>query len=496
MSNLLEQAIVDAKALKEAAMKNAESSILEKYSAEMKEVVDSLLSEEEDPFALDELGEDLAEGEEDPDAVVPTVPAAEGVCPCPDIDNDDDPNAEQNRIDIDLGKIGPPGKESDQVSSTGVVDALGEEIEIDFDMLEQQILAESDEDSEETTEELTEETTEELTEETTEGDDEDDDISDDLVNKIIEKFGSEIYRNESLHPSIHQGFPLPAKVLVERYERMSKMKTKSTSFKRNIRGFRGNMEEKINQLVLTRLTSSRLRFSSQFIGKSLEKDHGRVYSGACFEMGLLVARGEKKDLEITLSKNGLEFVRLENPAINFVDTGDVVEDHYARPDDGIVNFTFSNKEIDFIQNRILSRYELENNIITTFSKKSWIEYGGKDGDDPTDSKPAMEGGDFVPELKEIFEDEKKKYLIQNYPDIMATKEKFSISDNDVRGWLAKKKAVDEQVPPKIRKKEIAKNLRFFEGHSVSEKDVLGYLVDKHLLFQLTGTLSRMRELKD
>ena len=78
---------------------------------------------------------------------------------------------------------------------------------------------------------------------------------------------------------------------------------------------------------------------------------------------------------------------------------------------------------------------------------------------------------------------------------MATKEKFSISDNDVRGWLAKKKAVDEQVPPKIRKKEIAKNLRFFEGHSVSEKDVLGYLVDKNMLFQLTGTLSRMRELE-
>ena len=318
----------------------------------------------------------------------------------------------------------------------------------------------------------------------------------DGIIKIIEKFVSEIYRNESLHPSIHQGFPLPAKVLVERYERMSKMKTKSTSFKRNIRGFRGNMEEKINQLVLTRLTSSRLRFSSQFIGKSLEKDHGRVYSGACIEMGLLVARGEKKDLEITLSKNGLEFVRLENPAINFVDTGKVDPDHYERNFMDIVNFTFSNKEIDFIQNRILSRYELENNIITTFSKKSWIEYGGKDGDDPTDSKPAMEGGDFVPELKEIFEEGKKKYLIQNYPDIMATKEKFSISDNDVRGWLAKKKAVDEQVPPKIRKKEIAKNLRFFEGHSVSEKDVLGYLVDKNILFQLTGTLSRMRELKD
>ena len=31
MSNMLEQAIVDAKALKEAALKNAETTILEKY---------------------------------------------------------------------------------------------------------------------------------------------------------------------------------------------------------------------------------------------------------------------------------------------------------------------------------------------------------------------------------------------------------------------------------------------------------------------------------
>ena len=176
MSNLLEQAIVDAKALKEAAMKNAESSILEKYSAEMKEVVDSLLSEEEDPFALDALGEDLAEGEEDPDAVVPTVPAAEGVCPCPDIDNDDDPDAEQERIDIDLGHIGH-GSSSEK---TDAVDALEEEIEIDFDMLEQQILAESDAETDEDSDE-------ETTEETTVDADEEDDISDDLVNKILEK---------------------------------------------------------------------------------------------------------------------------------------------------------------------------------------------------------------------------------------------------------------------------------------------------------------------
>ena len=57
MSSMLEQAIVDATALKEAAMKNAEAAILEKYSKEIKETVNSMLSEspEEDaPFAATE----------------------------------------------------------------------------------------------------------------------------------------------------------------------------------------------------------------------------------------------------------------------------------------------------------------------------------------------------------------------------------------------------------------------------------------------------------
>ena len=43
MSTLLEQAIVDAEALKEAAMKNAEASIIEKYSSEVRAAVDFLL---------------------------------------------------------------------------------------------------------------------------------------------------------------------------------------------------------------------------------------------------------------------------------------------------------------------------------------------------------------------------------------------------------------------------------------------------------------------
>jgi hypothetical protein len=47
MSSMLDQAIVDAKELKEAAIKSAESSIIEKYSQEIREAVDTMLSQEE-----------------------------------------------------------------------------------------------------------------------------------------------------------------------------------------------------------------------------------------------------------------------------------------------------------------------------------------------------------------------------------------------------------------------------------------------------------------
>jgi len=47
MSDMLEQAIIDAEALKKAAAKNAETLVLEKYSSQIKEAVESLLEQDE-----------------------------------------------------------------------------------------------------------------------------------------------------------------------------------------------------------------------------------------------------------------------------------------------------------------------------------------------------------------------------------------------------------------------------------------------------------------
>jgi len=51
MSKMLEQAIVDAAALREAALKNAEQSIIEKYAPQIKEAVEAMLENEETPAA-------------------------------------------------------------------------------------------------------------------------------------------------------------------------------------------------------------------------------------------------------------------------------------------------------------------------------------------------------------------------------------------------------------------------------------------------------------
>ncbi len=60
MSNLLDEAIIDAKALREAALKNAETIVIEKYSNEVKKTLEELL-EQEDTLAA--LGIEGGEGE-------------------------------------------------------------------------------------------------------------------------------------------------------------------------------------------------------------------------------------------------------------------------------------------------------------------------------------------------------------------------------------------------------------------------------------------------
>jgi len=109
MSTLLEQAIVDAEALKEAAIKNAEAAIIEKYSSEVKDAVNSLLEQEE---------ETLDEEEESP--VMEEVPYA--------VEEGDEPI--MVRLDLEaLERALSEEEEPVEESHEDLADTLEEEIE-------------------------------------------------------------------------------------------------------------------------------------------------------------------------------------------------------------------------------------------------------------------------------------------------------------------------------------------------------------------------------
>jgi len=133
MSTLLKEAIVDAQALRDAALKTAESTIIEKYSDEVRTALDSLLEQEEDLGLGADLGADpmaaapMAGTEETAapvEEVADDVPlgAAEGekLCGCPD-------EGEESKVTVDLDEL------------QEAVDALHQEIhegadeEIDLD---------------------------------------------------------------------------------------------------------------------------------------------------------------------------------------------------------------------------------------------------------------------------------------------------------------------------------------------------------------------------
>lgn len=66
---MLEQAVIDAQALKEAAIKNAEQEVLEKYSGEIKEAVNALLEQDMDPLA-----DPMAAAPSETDSIIEDIP--------------------------------------------------------------------------------------------------------------------------------------------------------------------------------------------------------------------------------------------------------------------------------------------------------------------------------------------------------------------------------------------------------------------------------------
>ena len=133
MSSMLEQAIIDATALKEAAIKNAEAAIIEKYAPEVKRAVSTLLEQPED-LGMDSgmgLGGDM--GAAAPmETGVDLGPAAgdgENLCPCPD-------EGEEQEIEVDIDQLRkmalqePMGEPEDLGALAGEMPLPGEEDEL------------------------------------------------------------------------------------------------------------------------------------------------------------------------------------------------------------------------------------------------------------------------------------------------------------------------------------------------------------------------------
>ena len=94
-ASMLDQAIIDAEALKEAAIKNAETALIEKYSKDIKEAVNNLL--EQDEFEEEPLEDPAADEESDfADQVPSAATDGEELCPCPD---------EEEEVEIDFDEL-------------------------------------------------------------------------------------------------------------------------------------------------------------------------------------------------------------------------------------------------------------------------------------------------------------------------------------------------------------------------------------------------------
>jgi hypothetical protein len=115
MSELLQQAIIDATALKEAAIKNAENTLIEKYSQEFKDTVQRLLEQEQAAPVADATA---------------AAPAAMAASPVPDVSATTEPQA-----DLSAEPQQDGGSAFDSVPSSFLDGDENEMITINFDQI-------------------------------------------------------------------------------------------------------------------------------------------------------------------------------------------------------------------------------------------------------------------------------------------------------------------------------------------------------------------------
>ncbi len=110
-----------------------------------------------------------------------------------------------------------------------------------------------------------------------------------------------------------------------------------------------NKEDELKNIL--RIKASKERFLEQFVGptvRAFKQNSSGTISGILNDMGLVQIRKTDDDsLEITLSKNGMKFLKLPNPIIDNQD----------------LSHSINNDEKEFILENVIPKFDLEKRII-------------------------------------------------------------------------------------------------------------------------------------
>ena len=210
MSDLLKEAIADAKAVRETALQNAKMALEEAFTPHLKSMLSAKLAEdddedEENPFASDEEGEeeeaeDMARYEDEGD---------ENPNPFADDDEESEPEMEEEGIiEINGVKYAPVVSEEEDEEGNPFADdeedeEVGEELDLEavIKELEQEIAEADDSDDEDLTEGPKEDEEEKVSEEVVEITEEEEDEDEDK-DEVDEQSTPESEEDTEVHESV------------------------------------------------------------------------------------------------------------------------------------------------------------------------------------------------------------------------------------------------------------------------------------------------------
>ena len=235
MSNMLEQAIIDAEALKEAAQKSAQETIIEHYADDIRSAVEKILEQDEMEFDL--AGDDEAQltvEEDTGDAVVEQLPSSvtadESEYVTLDLDQLEEMMAAEIKEEGDLDAAEMSSREE-----------LAEEVEDDIEIeLDENVIRALLEDEDVEVEELEEEATSDEDVETLEEEEESDE---DVVVEAAEEVDNKAATEEALNNL--------KEVYEKKIEQLNKKLQKEAKRSEKYRTLINSMKDKLEEVNLS-----------------------------------------------------------------------------------------------------------------------------------------------------------------------------------------------------------------------------------------------------